>query len=97
MGRSTYTVNINEVKIYRRSVHVLRSFNDFLRGGIPKNTHVIRRQVNGALTMMYNLLSKNDNSLGDFRIKVTVKGPTLQAAVKLVDKTSFLDPLTGFG
>jgi hypothetical protein len=94
------TVNINAryrqrnfaVKVYPRMVHVLKSFNSHLQSGIPKTTHGVRRQVNAALTMIHNITSKDDKSLGGFRIEVTVKAPTLKAAVCLVNQTSFLDP-----
>ena len=80
------------VKIYPRMVHVLKSFNSHLQGGIPRTVHGMRRQVNAALTMIHNLSTKDDKSLGGFRIEVTVKAPSLKVAKRLVDQTSFLDP-----
>jgi len=52
----------------------------------------MRRQVIAALNMIHNLSTKNDQSLGGFRIEVTVKAPTIKEAKKMVDKTSLLDP-----
>jgi len=42
--------------------------------------------------MIHNLTTKNDMSLGGLRIEVTVKAPTLKAAKKIVDQTTFLNP-----
>jgi len=75
------------VKIYPRIVHVLKSLS-----GIPKTIHGMRRQVIAAFNMIHKLSTKNDQSLGGFRIEVTDKVPTLKAAKKIVDKTSLLDP-----
>ena len=80
------------VKIYPRIVHVLKSFNSSLQGGIPRTTNGMRRQVRAALTMIHNLTTENDLSLGGFRIEVMVKAPTLKAAKKIVDQTTFLNP-----
>jgi len=80
------------VKIYPRMVHVLKSFNSHLQGGIPKTRSGTRRQVNAALTMIHNLTTKDDMSLGGFRIEVTVKAPTLKAAKSIVEQTRFLHP-----
>jgi hypothetical protein len=79
------------VKIYPRMVHVLKSFNSHLQGGIPRTIHGMRRQVKAALTMIHNLSSKDDKWLGGFRIEVTVKAPTLKVAKRSVDQTSLQD------
>ena len=66
------------VKIYPRIFHVLKSFNIHVQGGIPKTIHEVRRQVTAALNKIHNLSTENDQSLGGFRIEVTVKAPTLK-------------------
>jgi len=52
----------------------------------------MKRQVNAALSVLLDITTKENKSLGGFRIEVTVKAPTLQAAVRIVNNTNFLDP-----
>jgi hypothetical protein len=80
------------VKIYPRLVHVIKSFNSHLQGGIPKTLRGVRTQVRSALTMIHSLTGKEADSLGGFRIEVTVKAKTLKEATAKVKKTGFLDP-----
>lgn len=80
------------VKIYPRLVHVIKSFNSHLQGGIPRTLQGVRNQVQSALRMIHSLTGKDADSLGGFRIEVTVKADTLRQATAMVEKTGFLDP-----
>jgi hypothetical protein len=80
------------IKIYPRLVHVIKSFNSHLQGGIPRTLHGVRTQLQSALRMIHSLTGKDAHSLGGFRIEVTVKAMTLKEATAKVEKTGFLDP-----
>jgi len=80
------------VKLYPRIVHVIKSFNSHLQGGIPKSLAGVKNQVNAGLKMIHDLTGKDDKSLGGFRIEVTVKAPSLETAQNLVKATPFMDP-----
>lgn len=85
------------VKIYPRLVHVIKSFNSHLQGGIPKTLGGLRNQLNAALKMIHDLTGKDDSGLGGFRIEVTVQAPSLKQALRRVKITRFLDPSYWFG
>jgi hypothetical protein len=100
-GSGNYgTVNIKtthrnrhfKIKVYPRLVHVIKSFNSRLQASVPKTLQGIRNQAAGALRMIHNLASKEDQAVGGFRIEVTVKAKSLQDAHRLVDDTGFLNP-----
>jgi len=55
------------------------------------------QQVKAALTMIHNLSTKDDKSLGGSRREVTVKAATVKAAKRIVDQSRFLDPNFGLG
>ena len=80
------------VKIYPRIVHVIKSFNSRLQGGVPKTLNGVRYQLGSALRMIHSLTGKDDRSLGGFRIEVTVKAASLKEATRLVHATGFLEP-----
>ncbi|GFZ44301.1 hypothetical protein JCM24511_02023 [Saitozyma sp. JCM 24511] len=80
------------VKVYPRLVHVIKSFNSHLQGGIPRTLRGVRNQVAAALRMIHSLTGRDGMGLGGFRIEVTVKAPSLQEATRVVRTTRFLDP-----
>ncbi|KAK1920586.1 hypothetical protein DB88DRAFT_513931 [Papiliotrema laurentii] len=80
------------VKIYPRLIHVIKSFNSHLQGGIPKTLRGVRTQVAAALRMIHSLTGQDAMALGGFRIEVTVKAPSLAEATRLVRRTKFMDP-----
>ena len=80
------------VKIYPRLVHVIKSFNSHLQGGIPRTLRGVRNQVEAALRMIHSLTGRDGMGLGGFRIEVTVKAPSLREATRAVRRTGFLDP-----
>lgn len=81
-----------KIKVYPRLVHVIKSFNSRLQASVPKTLQGIRNQAAGALRMIHNLASKDDQAVGGFRIEVTVKAKSLRDAHRLVDDTGFLNP-----
>lgn len=99
------TVNIKAVhehrnftiKVYPKMVHVIKSFNSRLQGGIPKTVSGVRNQVAAGLRMIHSLSGKDAMALGGFRIEVTVKAPSLAEATRIVRSTHFLDPLFWLG
>lgn len=81
-----------KIKIYPRLVYVIKLFNSRLQGSIPKTLQAIRNQAAGAVCMILNLGSKEDQAAGGFRIEVTVKAKSHREAHQLVRDTGFLDP-----
>lgn len=80
------------VKIYPRLIHVIKSFNSHLQGGIPKTLRGVQSQLAAGLRMIHSLTGKDPMGLGGFRIEVTVKARSLAEAAKLVRRTPFMDP-----
>lgn len=80
------------VKVYPRLVHVIKSFNSHLQGGIPRTLRGVRNQVEAAVRMIHSLTGRDGMGLGGFRIEVTVRAPSLQEATQAVRRTGFLDP-----
>jgi len=80
------------VKIYPRLIHVIKSFNSHLQGGIPKTLRGVQSQAAAGLRMIHSLTGKDAMALGGFRIEVTVKAPSLAEAARLVRRTKFMDP-----
>ena len=80
------------VKIYPRLVHVIKSFNSRLQGGIPRSMYGLKNQISRALKMIHDLTGKDDRALGGFRIEVTIKAPSLKEATRRVKQTGFLKP-----
>jgi hypothetical protein len=80
------------IKVYPRLVHVIKSFNSRLQGSIPKTLQGVRNQVAASLRMIHNLSGKRAESMGGFRIEVTVKAKSLKEAHRLVMATGFLEP-----
>ena len=79
------------VKIYPRLIHVIKSFNANLQGGVPKTLGGLRHQVAAALRMIHSLSGKGV-ALGGFRIEVTVQARSLAEATRLVGGTPFMRP-----
>ncbi|RSH83632.1 hypothetical protein EHS25_005536 [Saitozyma podzolica] len=85
------------IKIYPRLVHVIKSFNSHLQGGIPRTLRGARNQVEAALRMIHSLTGRDGMGLGGFRIEVTVKAPSLRPhsrlpiSAKLVEREAFLE------
>ena len=78
------------VKVYPRLVHLIKSFNSRLQASIPKTLNGVRIQVAAALRMIHSLTGRSEQAIGGFRIEVTVKARTLEAATELVKATGFL-------
>ncbi|GFZ50325.1 hypothetical protein JCM24511_08082 [Saitozyma sp. JCM 24511] len=80
------------IKMYPRLVHVIKSFNSHLQGGIPRILRGVRNQVEASLRKIHSLTGRDGMGLGGFRIEVTVKAPSLREATRAVRRTGFLDP-----
>lgn len=81
-----------KIQVYPRLGNVIKSFNSRLQASIPMILQGIRNQAAGALRLIHNLASKEDQAVGGFNIEVTVKAKSLQDAHRLVEDTGFLDP-----
>jgi hypothetical protein len=94
------------IKIYPRLVHVIKSFNSHLQGGIPRTLRGVRNQLEAALRMIHSLTGRDGMGLGGFRIEVTVKHQACVRPLELsggqdslilsIGSASVLDPIPVF-
>ena len=89
---TTHCNRHSKIKLYPGLVHVIKSFSSRLQVSVPKTLQGIQNQAAGALCMIHNLASKEDQAIGGFRIDVTVKAKSLQDAHRLADDTGFINP-----
>jgi hypothetical protein len=80
------------IKIYPRLVHVIKSLNSHLQGGIPRTLQGVRNQVEAGVRMIHSLTGRDGMGLGGFRIEVTIRATSLRAATRAVKRTGFLNP-----
>jgi hypothetical protein len=90
--KTTYRNRLFKIKVDPLLVHGIKSFNSRLQGSIPETLQDIRSRAAGALRLIHNLASKEDQAVGGFLIEVTVKVKGLREAHQLVINTDFLDP-----